>query len=154
MCNHLRRLSINEAPINSTANDRAEPVWQHITAMSSDQDFGPNLGTIFDFTLAFDQSILNILPSSILVLATPLFLQYYRSQTQVILSSALLWSKLVSTTHKQWCFRYSRCHSNRRLPQFCLVLTWHCLYSGVSRRRAAPALVSQAPLPLLWLPFA
>ena len=64
--------------------------------MSSDQDFGPKSGTTFDFTLAFDQSILNILPSSILVLVAPLFIRYYRSQAQVILSSGLLWGKLVS----------------------------------------------------------
>ena len=42
-------------------------------ADSSDNSFGPASSTRdFDFTLTFEQSILSILPSTLLLLATPL----------------------------------------------------------------------------------
>ena len=58
--------------------------------------FGPRAGSGFDFTLKFDDAVLNILPSVLMICATPIFIVHYKKQKQVILASALLWYKLVS----------------------------------------------------------
>ena len=65
------------------------------TAMGSDDSFGPQLGSKFDFTLLFDHTILSILPSGLMILLAPLFIFYYRRKPEVILPSALLWFKMV-----------------------------------------------------------
>lgn len=57
--------------------------------------FGPLAGSIFDFTSISIITVLNILPSALMICATPMFVAYYRKQKQVILASALLWFKLV-----------------------------------------------------------
>lgn len=64
--------------------------------MSPDDAFGPQLGGAFDFTLTFDHAILSILPSSLLILVTPFFIRYFKSQPEVILPGPLLWGKIVS----------------------------------------------------------
>lgn len=64
--------------------------------MSSDDSFGPQLGSRFDFTLLFDHTILSILPSGLMILVAPFLIFYYRRQTEVILPGALLWFKMVS----------------------------------------------------------
>lgn len=71
--------------------------------MSSDQAFGPQLGSAFDFTLTFDHSILSILPNGLFILAAPFFIYYFKNQTEVILPGPLLWSKLVSAIPARTC---------------------------------------------------
>lgn len=72
----------------------------------ADNAFGPRTGSSFDFTLKFDDTVLNILPSVIMICATPVFIAYYRKQKQVILVSALLWCKLVSSVECNSVERY------------------------------------------------
>lgn len=73
--------------------------------MSSDQSFGPRLASAFDFTLTFDHSILSILPNGFFILVSPLFIYYFKKQTEVILPGPLLWSKLVRATQPSTAIR-------------------------------------------------
>lgn len=61
-----------------------------------DKAFGPIHETRADPTLFFQQTILTILPTSLLALLTPLYLLYYNAQPIVSTEMPLLCTKLVS----------------------------------------------------------
>lgn len=67
-------------PVNVTHNDNA---------------FGPQDGAHFDLTLLFENTILTILPTAILILISPLHLINHKKKSAVGGRSRLLWSKLV-----------------------------------------------------------
>lgn len=62
--------------------------------MGSDSSFGPQWGTSFDLTLTFENWFLTVLPASILILLTPIYVFHYLKQPVACLSGPLLWSKL------------------------------------------------------------
>lgn len=61
-----------------------------------DNSFGPQLGSQFDFTLLFEDSILTILPAGLFIAVTPFFFLHYLKLPIYISSGLLLWTKLVS----------------------------------------------------------
>jgi len=64
---------------------------------ASDDDFGPQLEGSFDFTLLFEQTVLSILPSALLLLSSPWRIASLVSKrTARIKAGLLLWTKLVS----------------------------------------------------------
>ncbi|KAH8719595.1 ABC transporter atnG [Beauveria bassiana] len=60
-----------------------------------DQRFGPQLAGHFDFTLLFEQTIFEIAPNSVFVLATPFFLKSIASHAaKQVRPGPLLWAKM------------------------------------------------------------
>ncbi|KAM3520142.1 hypothetical protein MY4038_009535 [Beauveria bassiana] len=60
-----------------------------------DQRFGPQLAGHFDFTLLFEQTIFEIAPNSVFVLATPFFLKSIASHAaKQVRAGPLLWAKM------------------------------------------------------------
>lgn len=66
-----------------------------IRSLAADHDFGPQYGTEADFTLQFEASFFNILPTAILVCLTPLHLFQYKGQAKSPPNHWLLYTKLV-----------------------------------------------------------
>lgn len=64
--------------------------------MDNDSSFGPQWGISFDLTLTFENWFLTVLPASILILSTPIYVSYYLKQPVACLSGPLLWSKLAA----------------------------------------------------------
>lgn len=58
--------------------------------------FGPQLGAQFDFTLLFEDTILTILPASLLIATCPLYILHYLKQPVYVSGGFVLWTKLVS----------------------------------------------------------
>lgn len=81
---------------------------------AADASFGPQYGSRFDFTLKFEAAILALLPATLLVATTPVFLFLTFSKTEIVASGWLLWSKLVSVS--AWLSRLSSRLMLFRLP--------------------------------------
>lgn len=62
---------------------------------TADNAFGPQLPLHFDFTLLFEHAIFTILPSSLLIAASPLYLYRLVRKPVCVRSGLLLWTKLV-----------------------------------------------------------
>ncbi|KAK2601519.1 hypothetical protein QQS21_004904 [Conoideocrella luteorostrata] len=62
-----------------------------------DDEFGPQLWPQFDFTLLFEHAIFTIIPSGLLIIASPFYLFYYFRSPIYVTGSALLWAKLAAT---------------------------------------------------------
>lgn len=71
---------------------------------SQDDFFGPRLPGSFDFTILFEQIVLSLVPTALLIIATPIIiLQLTRHGLPHKQSRALLIAKLVScSTHMPW----------------------------------------------------
>ncbi|OAR02511.1 hypothetical protein LLEC1_06553 [Akanthomyces lecanii] len=65
-------------------------------ATGNDEAFGPQYGSSFDFTLRFEQSALGILPTGLLVAATPLFFHVCRRRPAYARAGTTLWIKLAA----------------------------------------------------------
>lgn len=63
-------------------------------AMAADKTFGPQFLTSIDFTLLFEQSILTLLPSVLLILSCPASVYHYARQAVVVNTGKILWAKL------------------------------------------------------------
>ncbi|KAJ6789065.1 hypothetical protein PWT90_00367 [Aphanocladium album] len=62
---------------------------------TSDQAFWPPVRAIFDLTLRFEESILNLIPSSIIIASAPVLVIHYRKNPAYVQhAGALLWAKL------------------------------------------------------------
>ncbi|OAA69111.1 ABC transporter, transmembrane domain, type 1 [Cordyceps fumosorosea ARSEF 2679] len=61
-----------------------------------DDSFGPRLLGHFDFTLLFEHTMLHILPGSIVIFATPLYIYTLVNATAIVRSGYLLWIKLAA----------------------------------------------------------
>ncbi|KAK5996562.1 ABC multidrug transporter B [Cladobotryum mycophilum] len=61
---------------------------------SADKSFGPQLPHKFDFTLLFEQTILSILPSTLLIVASPIYVYHLLRKPVCVRSGLLLWAKL------------------------------------------------------------
>lgn len=71
-----------------------------------DDVFGPvvaECARAFDFTLLFEESILSILPSAILILLSPVRLLSLRKKQHVVGGGALRGAKLVSSCNSHDC---------------------------------------------------
>lgn len=62
----------------------------------SDSIFGPQFKDKFDFTLAFEHTVLTAGPASLLIAVLPVYFFLYRGTKDVVLPGKLLWLKLVS----------------------------------------------------------
>ncbi len=71
--------------------------WTRAMDAALDKAFGPIHETRSDPTLFFQQTMLTILPTSLLTLLTPAYLLYYNAQPVVSTEKLLLCTKLVST---------------------------------------------------------
>lgn len=67
-----------------------------VNVTHNDNTFGPQYGSHFDLTLLFENTILTILPTAVLILLSPFHLIQRRNKAAVSSQSPLLWSKLVS----------------------------------------------------------
>ncbi len=63
---------------------------------AEDQPFWAPVMGINDFTLKFEESILQILPSGLVIAMLPVAMFHYWKQPVYVRSSPLLWVKLVS----------------------------------------------------------
>ncbi|KJZ71929.1 hypothetical protein HIM_08685 [Hirsutella minnesotensis 3608] len=63
---------------------------------TSDASFGPQLADEFDFTLLFEQTILSILPDSLFITASPIYLAHLLRKSICARSGILLWVKLTT----------------------------------------------------------
>lgn len=61
----------------------------------ADNVFWPHGFPIFDFSLVFEESILQILPSSSFILFGPAIILHYRQTNARIRQNKLLWTKVV-----------------------------------------------------------
>ena len=61
----------------------------------SDNAFGPQFKDKFDFTLAFEHTILTTAPASLLIAAAPIYALLYRGTKIIMLPGKLLWLKMV-----------------------------------------------------------
>lgn len=64
--------------------------------IANDNSFGPQLGSKFDLTVLFEDTILTILPASLLIATSPIYFLYYSKLPIYISASTLLYAKLVS----------------------------------------------------------
>ena len=69
-----------------------------VNVTDNDNAFGPQYGSHFDLTLLFENTILTILPTAVLILLSPFHLIQRKNKSAVGGQSPLLWSKLVSPT--------------------------------------------------------
>jgi ATP-binding cassette subfamily C (CFTR/MRP) protein 1 len=63
---------------------------------ADDDDFGPHMPGVFDFTILFEQSILSLLPSVLFVLLMSWRVAYLHRRPQRVSAGPLLWVKMVS----------------------------------------------------------
>lgn len=61
----------------------------------SDNGFGPQLGSRFDFTLRFEQSILGIAPNALFLVLAPCYIYSYMRRPACARNGIFLWAKLV-----------------------------------------------------------
>lgn len=66
-------------------------------AVDNDASFGPQFGQAFDFTMVFNNSILAILPSLVMILASIVYIFWYQKKPAVTRKRDLFWIKAVST---------------------------------------------------------
>ncbi|KAJ3490415.1 hypothetical protein NLG97_g5784 [Lecanicillium saksenae] len=64
--------------------------------LDTDSHFWDPVLEYFDFTLAFEETILQLVPSCLSLLITPLFLLHYQHEPVYVRQSPLLWAKVVS----------------------------------------------------------
>ncbi|KAF9879602.1 ABC multidrug transporter [Colletotrichum karsti] len=62
----------------------------------SDDYFGPQVNGYFDFTVLFEQAILSILPTALLIILAPIRIIWLRGSDIRVRSGTLLWLKLVA----------------------------------------------------------
>lgn len=65
---------------------------------AADRAFWPPLGAIYDFTLRFEETVFNLIPSSIVLAYCPVVISKYWKRPAQVHTSSLLWAKLVSLT--------------------------------------------------------
>ena len=68
------------------------------TSVGDIHTLGPHLTGSFDFTLNFEQSILSILPSALLLIISPLRLTFLFRKENHARGGCLLWTKLAVVT--------------------------------------------------------
>jgi ATP-binding cassette, subfamily C (CFTR/MRP), member 1 len=68
------------------------------TSVAGFDAFGPHLNNSFDFTLIFEQSIFSILPSALLLVASPFRLIWLTRKENHTPGGWLLWTKLAAAT--------------------------------------------------------
>lgn len=73
-------------------------LWRRSVNTSDDSSFGPQSGSRFDFTLKFEDTILTILPTAILLVFTPFYLRHYYKLPVISAKDPALWVKHVSET--------------------------------------------------------
>ncbi|POR35875.1 ABC transporter, transmembrane domain, type 1 [Tolypocladium paradoxum] len=61
-----------------------------------DQSFGPQLSGSFDFTLLFEQAMLSVLPSALLLSSSPIYLYGLTRRPLCVRAGCLLWIKLAA----------------------------------------------------------
>lgn len=65
------------------------------TAIGSDNSFGPQYGSTFDFTLLFNDAILTIVPTALLISACPFYIYAKRQRAVKVERGGVFWAKLV-----------------------------------------------------------
>ena len=61
-----------------------------------DSYFGPQFGQEFDFSMVFNNTILTIIPATIMIGAAPIYMLCYQKATAKTSKRGALWVKLVS----------------------------------------------------------
>lgn len=69
-----------------------------------DQSFGPQYPGRFDFTLAFEDDVLTIIPAALFIAATLGFIGHERRKVAVVGTGWLFWSKMVCG-----CYLFPKC---------------------------------------------
>lgn len=64
--------------------------------LGNDQTLGPQVGSSFDFTLAFEDVVFTILPAGLFVLCLPHYVQKTRLSSKIVKAGYLFWAKIVS----------------------------------------------------------
>ena len=65
------------------------------TAIGNDNSFGPQYGSAFDFTLLFNDAILTIVPTALLITACPFYIYAKRQDAVKVERGGVFWAKLV-----------------------------------------------------------
>jgi hypothetical protein len=60
-----------------------------------DDQFGPQVPGVFDFTILFEQSILSLLPTALFIIVAPLRIFRLVGREKRVNTGLVLWSKLV-----------------------------------------------------------
>lgn len=68
--------------------------------LAEDSHFWDSILIFFDFTLKFEEIILQLVPSSVAVLISPAFLTHYQNEPVYVRSNVLLWAKVVRCTRR------------------------------------------------------
>ena len=68
-----------------------------MSTLAADRNFWDPLEDIFDFSLKFEEAVLQLIPAGISLSFFPIFAYRYRHDPAYIRSSPLLWAKLVSS---------------------------------------------------------
>lgn len=104
VCNQLMSSDLHtnfigfSKPSNSSilsAMESLYPRGANATPWTGDDTFGPQGGTLFDFTLFFEHTILTILPASLFLFVCPLYLARFLRKPVCFKHGLLLWTKLV-----------------------------------------------------------
>lgn len=67
--------------------------------VSADNAFWPLLPNVLDLTLKFEETVLDLTPSSLVIALTPIVIGQHLQQPVQVRRSPLLWIKLVSFRH-------------------------------------------------------
>lgn len=92
------------------------------TEQIDDAYFGPQFGQEFDFTMVFDNTILTIIPATIMIGAAPVYMFWYHKAVAKTSKRGPLWVKLVS-------YIFFQTH------RFLLLIVWEdgCCRIGLAR---------------------
>lgn len=60
-----------------------------------DNLFGPQWGSVFDFTLAFENWIVTLLPAALIIITTPIYAIAFLKKPVLCFVDGLFWAKLV-----------------------------------------------------------
>jgi len=93
---------------------RMQYPFNHSSRLQSRDDFGPAASERFDFTSLFEETILSIAPSAILLLLSPLRLWVLRKQQPKVAKSVIHEQKLVCET-----LHAVRCTNSRAIDISC-----------------------------------
>lgn len=88
-------VAVTAAAAGNTALAAAVNSTVTTIAKGSDNSFGPQYGSSFDFTLLFNDTVLTIVPTVLLITACPFYLYYKRQRDIQVERDGAFWGKLV-----------------------------------------------------------
>ena len=67
--------------------------------LNNDASFGPQFGQAFDFTMLFSNTILTIIPASLMIAGGLIYIIWYQGETAVTSRNEIFGVKMVSSTN-------------------------------------------------------